>query len=209
MSEYKNEHGNRYGRLTVVGRYPVRRKSGKKTCIYWLSRCDCGKELEVRGSCLRVGWTQSCGCLMSYALRQGVFDSSRQRTRRSWDAMKERCLNPSNDHYSNYGGRGIGICARWLVSFSNFVSDIGPRPAGFSLGRINNDEDYKPSNCRWESAREQANNKRNTIYIGGEPLALYCDRMGLAASVFRCRIKNGWPLEKAISTPVRAKRRRA
>lgn len=79
---------------------------------------------------------------------------------RSWRAMLQRCTYPNNVHYPNYGGRGITICERWRLSFVAFLTDMGPRPEGTTLDRIDGDSDYTPGNCRWATAKEQAANRR-------------------------------------------------
>ena len=86
------------------------------------------------------------------------------RTYRSWRTMKDRCINPSVNGFERYGGRGIGVCDRWH-KFENFLEDMGERPDGTSLDRIDADADYCPSNCRWSTAREQANNRRNNVFV--------------------------------------------
>ena len=96
---------------------------------------------------------------------------SRTRPKRSpertaWYDMKSRCLNPNNAYYSRYGGRGIGVCKRWLDSFRAFLEDVGPRPsANHSLGRIDNNGDYEPGNVRWETREEQKYTTSTTVYV--------------------------------------------
>jgi hypothetical protein len=82
-------------------------------------------------------------------------------SRRSWIAMKQRCLNPNYHQFKDYGGRGITICERWLSSFSNFHQDMGDRPAGLTLDRIDNDGNYEPGNCKWSTRSEQKRNSRS------------------------------------------------
>jgi len=87
----------------------------------------------------------------------------------SWCCMKQRCLNPNAIGYHRYGGRGITICGRWLENFDNFCQDMGERPEGMTLDRINNDGNYESSNCKWSTPKEQANNRRageNNAQIG-------------------------------------------
>lgn len=129
----------------------------------WLCRCECGGERVVRVQRLTSGEAQSCGCAGdkphgSYA-RHG---KTRTREYNIWVGMKQRCTNPANPRYAEWGGRGIQICERWLNSFENFLADMGPCPERFSIDRINNNGNYEPPNCRWASGSEQQLNNRGT-----------------------------------------------
>lgn len=131
----------------------------------WLARCDCGVEKVVRVRSIEAGHTVSCGCYGRRAtaqrlLKHGHGTVSKTPTYRSWQHMLGRCLNPSNDEFANYGGRGITVCARWRESFANFLADMGERPAGTTLDRVDNSGCYEPGNCRWATSSQQATNTR-------------------------------------------------
>lgn len=124
--------------------------------------------------------------------------------------MKARCYSPNDKSFHNYGGRGIRVCDRWKDSFENFYADMGDPPKGHTLERINNEGHYEPKNCRWASLKEQANNKRNNQMLSyngkTQSLALWADEMHLHGVTLQTRINRlGWPVEKALTTPVRGK----
>ncbi len=126
-----------------------------------------------------------------------------------WCQMRERCREPRNRQYADYGGRGIVVCDRWLgqQGFDNFLADMGPRPPGGLLDRKNNDKGYDPSNCSWATRKEQNSNRRNCIYVmhGDEKVTLkeYCRREGLTYRPIVKRIQNrGWTVEEALTLPL-------
>lgn len=125
---------------------------------------------------------------------------------RAWSCMRTRCNNPKFVDWNLYGGRGIKCCDRW-DSFVQFFADMGPKPSpGHSLDRKDSDGNYEPSNCRWATAKEQANNwkRRNRrIEFMGQTLSLpdWANRMGISRESLRDRLKSGWPVEKALTTP--------
>src|SRR3990167_3371214 len=157
--------GQAFGQLTTV-RYIRHGKDFKWECL-----CVCGKNACATSSDLRRGHTQSCGCLHKKMLAErnsknakyktGVTDS---RTYSSWSAMRTRVLNNNHKFFKYYGGKGVTICARWN-NFKNFLDDMGERPQGKTLDRINGAESYGPKNCRWATPKEQANNRSPRTHI--------------------------------------------
>ena len=128
-----------------------------------LVKCDCGVEKVIRYNSVYKGHSKSCGCESNNIKHLHHTNKRPSRTHKSWSSMKWRCLNPNATRYDNWGGRGITICDRWLQpkgqGFINFLEDMGERPEGMTLDRIDNDGNYEPDNCRWATASEQNSNK--------------------------------------------------
>lgn len=151
----------RFGRLVVTGDSGIRTKSRG---VVWSCVCDCGATALVSGNNFRR--TRSCGCLLrehaasldrSHLTTHGM---SRSPTWRSWIAMRQRCYDKKQKCWKYYGGRGITVCDRWRFSFANFFADMGERPPGASIDRIDNDGNYEPGNCRWATQKQQIANQR-------------------------------------------------
>lgn len=123
-------------------------------------------------------------------------------TYRSWRAMKTRCLNKNHGYYWRYGGRGITICQRWLNSFSNFLADMGERPVGKTLDRINNDGNYEPTNCRWADRKTQSENSINTVWVTHKgqrhSLSEWSRITGISVAVLWQRHASGWPVDELL-----------
>lgn len=158
--------GTRFGRLFVIGRSDVVVR-GHST---WVADCDCGRRVNVISNNLRRGLTRSCGCFAAeqasrLMTRHGYARKGRIATEHKiWMQIIQRCRNPNDLSYKNYGGRGIRVCDRWANSFEAFLSDMGHRPSKlFSIDRINNDGNYEPGNCRWATAKQQAANRRPRV----------------------------------------------
>lgn len=148
--------GHLFGRLTATHFCRVEKEKS-----VWSFLCACGTEIEARVNDVRSGNTKSCGCLNKERVLAAVtaHASSYTSTYNIWRQMRQRCSNKKHKSYAYYGGRGISVCTRW-DSFNNFFADMGERPAGLTLERIDNSRGYGPDNCKWASWLEQAQNKR-------------------------------------------------
>ncbi len=201
-SRAQNLIGQRFGRLVVIGRAPNR--PGVSNAI-WLCRCDCGNESEVRSAALKNESIRSCGCLgrdhdaIARKTKHGMTSS---REYRRWAGIKQRCNNPNDLGYKNYGGRGIRMCDRWNDSFENFLEDMGEAPPGMSIDRIDNDGDYDPSNCQWATPATQHRNRRNNhrMTARGKTMILWDwhKETGANRSTVLSRLRRGWTDEEAI-----------
>lgn len=198
--------GMRFGRLTVISRVG----SDRKRQSTWLAACDCGATKIVAAVYLRNGEVKSCGCLVRESSsangkarkRHGFHGTS---TYRIWSGMMTRCFNENDHAFQLYGGRGIRVCDKWR-KFDGFLADMGARPAGKSIDRIDNDRGYEPGNCRWATAVQQQNNRSNNRILTFQGLSLsiadWARRVGLPRKVLQGRIVSGWDASRAITTPV-------
>lgn len=165
--------GRRYGRLSVVSMVYETGKDAKARCL-----CDCGAEKTVIAYNLKSGNTESCGCLArerTAELNRASFRGeimgkanrthgySRTPTYASWRDAKKRCYSPQNKRFAEYGARGIGMCDAWKCSFEAFLRDMGERPKGMTLERVDVNKGYEPGNCTWATPTEQAQNTRANV----------------------------------------------
>lgn len=201
--------GQRINRLSVIG-YAGKRGQNQK----WLCQCDCGNLIVVRADHLTTQKTESCGCFHKEHIVKTNSARNKFKTHHvlynRWLLMRQRCNNPKNPNYSDYGGRGIKICERWN-SFENFIADMGEPPTPeHTLDRKDVNGDYSPENCRWSDQIAQANNKTNSLFytINGETrsLAEWCRIYNAPYARVRDRLikhnKNGqWDIYSALTTP--------
>lgn len=166
--------GQRFGRLIALRPSTLKTVAGKR----WECVCDCGGTTVTTSLKLRSGHTTSCGCYQreATALASRTHGhANRSRTYRTWKEMRQRCLNPKSDKYQWYGGRGIQICERW-ASFENFLADMGERPIGKTIDRIDNDGHYELGNCRWATHKEQTRKQKAVKLNEGLVEQLRADR---------------------------------
>lgn len=209
--------GDTFGRWVVIGRGPdklVGQKSYKVRSFRCV--CACGTERDVLWSGLQSGKSQSCGCLnrerssQVHTVHGAAAGYAATPEYGAWKAIIDRCENPKNKRFADYGGRGIKMAPEWRKDFVLFLSHVGPRPApGYSIDRQNNDADYAPGNVRWATSSQQMVNRRNTqfVKVGAQvrPLADIAKEFGIPANTLRHRLRAGWSLSEATSVPVRHK----
>lgn len=203
----------RFGRLTVLGDAPPMVAASGFAARCALVRCDCGVEKAVRACGLVRGDTNSCGCLQRELLsvaaksrvKHGESTSCAATTEyMTWNGINQRCHNPNQHGYHRYGGRGIFVCDRWRgeSGYSNFLSDMGRRPDGHSIERDDVNGPYSPDNCRWATAKEQCNNRRNNVILEidgqSQTVAQWAEASGTYDMRIYSRLRKGWPAQEAV-----------
>lgn len=210
MSKMIDLTGGKFGRLTVL----CRAENNRYGQAMWLCACDCGKETIVKGNSLRTGGVKSCGCLSAETslIRNTKHGLSRRNAKLDriysiHSNMLQRCENPENKSYKNYGGRGIRVCDEWhdVSAFYNWAMANGYRP-DLTIERIDNDGNYEPDNCRWATIKEQQNNRSNNHFLefNGEShtISEWSEIVGIPRPVIDARLGRGWKTEKVLTTPV-------
>ncbi len=173
-----------------------------KTSV-WMCLCDCGTQKLIPKGNLTRGMSKSCGC--GRGEQHGMSGTLEYHV---WSRAKLRCNDPKNADFPLYGARGIKMCSRWSASFIAFFADMGKKPKGTTIDRIDNDGNYEPNNCRWATAKQQANNRRSNTQITANnethTIAEWANITGISQSLISQRIRClGWSQEKTINTPVR------
>lgn len=210
--KFINLEGKRFGRLTVLADCNREQKE-----IRWMCRCDCGAEKLINGYSLRKGLTKSCGCLQAETTAaRSTKHGNAKRNRTSpeyniWAGMMGRCYVSTHTSYGRYGALGIKVCERWH-RFENFLADMGMRPAGKSIGRIDGLGDYELKNCRWETSVEQANNRKSNqiLEFNGKrnTVANWARATGIKPATISARLRLlNYSVEQALTQPVRGLRR--
>lgn len=207
MGAFIDLSGQTFGRLKVI-----ERGINHGAEAGWVCRCECGRKVDVRSTCLRVGKTKSCsrkGCKVGKATHR----LSASREFFVWAAMIQRCYNPKCKLFKNYGARGIKVCKRWLDSFENFFADMGFRPSSkHSIERIDNDGDYKTSNCKWATKLEQCRNfRRNRLVTAMGKTQCVTDwsyETGVSLGKIVHRLNHGWTPEQALGFETKERIRR-
>jgi hypothetical protein len=164
--------GKTYNQLTVMEALERNKHSQR----FFLCVCSCGGSVKVVSHALTSGNTKSCGCAKKRAAattgkHSTTHGMSKTSTYRVWTDMIRRCTDPSREAFKDYGGRGISVCQRWSESFTNFMLDMGAKPIGLTLDRIENNGNYEPGNCRWATPLEQAQNRRTPVNIEEDRVA--------------------------------------
>ena len=211
-NKFKDETGNRYGKLVVIMRAPDRIDAKGEKHTRFICKCDCGNYTEEDGHTLRIGHAKSCGCLKVEA--STIHGGKGSRLYGVWCGIKRRCYNPNLPSFKYYGARGIGICDEWKDDFAAFRDwafshgyDENAEKFECTIDRINVNKGYSPDNCRFVSMKVQANNRTNTVKIDsghGEMVTVndISEATGIANYTIRSRIDSGWTYDQIINTPV-------
>lgn len=200
--------GAEVGYLKVIEKTSVRYGSS----VMWRCSCVCGRDDFLATSFhLKHGKIKSCGCMTREIIsmsrtRHAMTDTP---TWKSWKSMLDRCLLKAHKSFPAYGGRGITVCKEWF-EFEQFYADMGDRPAGTTLGRIDNERGYEKGNCRWETFGQQANNRRSSrvITFDGKTMTLteWANAIGIIQTSLSKRLASGWSVERALTTPAKSQK---
>jgi hypothetical protein len=201
-----NLAGQRFHRLFVIS-FAGRTKNHK---MAWNCICECGtRTVTTANELTHKNGPRSCGCLRRERSKERttVHGFSGMPEYKTWKDMIDRCYSENCIAYKYYGGRGISVCERWRQSFSDFLEDMGNRPCGHTIDRIDNDGNYEPANCRWATRREQASNRRKAvpraeivIEFNGmqKTVSEWSEYTGVKVGTISCRRSRGYPIEQVL-----------
>lgn len=197
-SRTKDLTGEKFGLLTVLSY--AGQSEGKSKINQWLCKCDCGEEEIKFVTALNKGQDRCKKCAFeqmgeSYRKHDKSKAMKNEPTYITWKSMKARCNNPNATGYKNYGGRGIEVCERWN-DYANFVADMGKRPDGMTIDRIDGDGNYEPSNCRWATDESQTNNRRTNHAVTYKGESLTISQLAKSVGVDRRCMRNALELKE-------------
>lgn len=216
MAKVKDLIGQKFGRLTVIGKadYYISPKGQQQ--MQWLCECVCGKKLVVRATNLKSGNSKSCGCWNIEQIKKSenknkkypqlIYNKTTKRLLNIYRNMIRRCYDKNNERYNDWGGRGIKVCEEWLnnfISFYNWAINNGYQD-NLTIDRINNNGNYEPLNCRWATYREQARNssKNHLITYNNKTYCIeeWSEITGLTPQAILSRLRRKWSIEKTLKT---------
>lgn len=193
--------GCKYNKLTISSESFI--KNGKR---HWWCTCECGNKVSVYQNHIKTGHIKSCGC------ERGTHHKSDTHLSTIWEGMIQRCTNPKNKAYKNYGGRGITVCWEWRIDFMSFYNWANSNGYGdtLSIDRIENDLGYFPENCRWANRFTQNRNSRGNRKIthNGKTKILieWCEELDLPYKTISARLNQlNWSVEDALTTPIKGR----
>lgn len=215
MNDVSGQKFNFLTAIKIVGK--------KNKANLWECLCDCGNVTYAISTQLIKGYKTSCGCKrkMSRGARPDVAQRNKDQakhsmsggyTYQSWKCMKSRCYDKNHKDYPSWGGRGITVCDSWRESFIDFYKDMGERPRGHTIDRINNEGNYEPKNCRWALAKMQSNNTRKNYYIEymgrTQTAKQWAEELGnVEYKTILYRLRTGWDTHAALTTPSTIRRK--
>jgi len=204
--------GKRFNRLKVKSFH----HQNDKYKLYWECDCDCGNKKVIEGSAMKSGLTESCGCLNIELSTQRINEhrtkhgfSNKERLYETWKNMKRRCYDKNNKRYENYGGKGVIVCSEWLSDYLNFREWAlsNGYESNLTIDRMNVNGNYEPKNCRWATAKQQANNQtRNRILTHegiSRTMSEWAVHLNVTYSTINHRIQRGWNMERIVNTPMK------
>lgn len=208
----ENWIGRRIGRLTIVEFQGIRAFQSGGRSAYFRFRCDCGNEFSAQKSNV-ISKRSDCGCSKSAPVRTMPSGSWAHPLYKTWVHMIDRCCNPSNKSFKDYGQRGIRVAERWTVGtgsvtgFECFCLDMGDRPTGFTIERVDGNRGYEPSNCMWIAKGEQSKNRRGVKLIRlhgvSHTIPEWCAIHGISYWTAIRRISRGWSPDRAVTSQPR------